>query len=142
MNLQFLLSTGYVVTSSVLSVSISVTYTRPSTFNRAAPYYRAGSPLSLTCEATGVEGAFYGWSSNCTGSCFTLGQSAMTVSTSYLESVDSGVHTCTVYGVNGEVGSESVPINVVGEFDIKFSLPCMHESATSCCNLQLYLTTL
>ena len=107
--------TGYVVTSSVLSVSITVTYTPPSTFDRTAPYYRAGSPLSLTCEAVGVQGAFYGWTSNCTGSCFVIGQSTKTILTSYLESVDSGVHTCTVFGVNGETGSDSVTIKVVGE---------------------------
>ena len=105
------------MTSSVLSVSITVTYTPPATFDRTAPYYRAGSPLSLTCEAVGVQGAFYGWTSNCTGSCFTIAQSSGTVSTSYLESVDSGVHTCTVYGINGETGSDSVTVKVVGEFN-------------------------
>ena len=108
-------STGYGVTSSALPVSITVSYTPPSTFDRPAPYYRAASPLSLTCEADGVSGAFYGWTSTCSGSCFTAGQSTKTVRTNHLESSDSGVHTCTVYGVNGETGSSEVTINVVGE---------------------------
>ena len=103
--------------SSRLHTSITVAYTPPSTFNRSAPYYRAASPLSLTCEAGGIgaSGAFYGWTSTCSGSCFTAGQSTRTVQTNYLESSDSGVHTCTVYGVNGETGSSEVTINVVGE---------------------------
>ena len=106
---------GYGVTSSVLDVSISVSYTSPSGFDRSAPYYRAASPLSLTCTASNVMGAFYSWSSNCTGNCFTLGQSTQTVSTRYLKSTDTGLHTCTVYGINGETGSASVAVKVVGE---------------------------
>ena len=110
------MTVGYGVTSSVLDVSITVTYTPPSTFDHPAPYYRAASPLSLTCEANGNSGAFYSWTSNCSGSCFTMGQSTKTVSTPYLESFDSGMHTCTVYGINGETGSANVTVNVVGEF--------------------------
>ena len=106
---------GNGVTSSTLDVSISISYTPPSTFDRPAPYYRAASPLSLTCEAHGDIGAFYGWTSNCTGNCFTIGQSSKTVSTSYLESSDTGVHTCTVFGTSGETGSANVTIVVVGE---------------------------
>ena len=45
-----------------------------------------------------------------------MGQSTKTVSTHYLESTDSGVHTCTVYGINGEMGSANVSVNVVGKF--------------------------
>ena len=103
--------------SSRLHTSITVAYTPPSTFNRSAPYYRAASPLSLTCEAGGIgaSGAFYGWTSTCSGSCFTAGQSTRTVQTNYLESSDSGVHTCTVYGVNGETDSSNVTISVVGK---------------------------
>ena len=44
-----------------------------------------------------------------------MGQSTKTVSTHYLESTDSGVHMCTVYGINGETGSASVTVNVVGK---------------------------
>ena len=62
-----------------------------------------------------MTGAFYTWTSNCTGNCFTVGQSSKTVSTHYLESTDTGLHTCTVYGFNGETGTGSVSINVVGE---------------------------
>ena len=114
MILHFLFA-GYRVTSSSLNVSITVTYTPPSTFDHPAPYYRAASPLSLTCDAGGVSEAFYEWMSTCSGSCFTAGQSTKTVSTNYLESSDSGVHTCTAYGVNGETGSSNVTVNVVGK---------------------------
>jgi hypothetical protein len=107
---------GHGVSSSVLEVSITATYTPPSTFDLSAPYYRAASPLSLTCEAGGGSGAFYSWTSNCSGSCFTMGQSTRTVSTQYLESSDSGVHTCTVYGFNGEMGSANMTVHVVGKF--------------------------
>ena len=107
--------TGYGVTSSTVNVSISVDYTPPSSFDRPAPYYRAASAISLTCETNGVTGAFYTWTSNCTGNCFTVGQSSKTVSTHYLESTDTGLHTCTVFGFNGETGTGSVSINVVGE---------------------------
>ena len=44
-----------------------------------------------------------------------MGQSTKTVSTHYLESTDSGVHMCTVYGINGETGSTRVTVNVVGK---------------------------
>ena len=104
------------MSSSVLEVSITVTYTPPSTFDLPAPYYRAASPLSLTCEIEGISGAFYSWASDCNGSCFTIGHSTKTVSTLYLESADSGVHTCIVHGFNGEMGSANVTIHVVGKF--------------------------
>ena len=45
-----------------------------------------------------------------------MGQSTRTVSTHYLESTDSGVHTCTVYGFNGEMGSANMTVYVVGKF--------------------------
>ena len=67
-------------------MSITAIYTPPSTFLRSPPYYCAASPLSLTCEAKGTNSAFYSWTSNCSGSCFTMGQSTRTVSTHYLES--------------------------------------------------------
>ena len=100
---------------------ISVDYTPPPRFDRPAPYYRAASAISLTCEANGVTGAFYTWTSDCTGNCFTVGQSSKTVSTHYLESTDSGLHTCTVFGFNGETGNASVSIYVVGELKSIYS---------------------
>ena len=38
------------------NVSISVNYTSPSSFDRTVPYYRAASPISLTCQVEGVSG--------------------------------------------------------------------------------------
>ena len=121
---KIFLTVGNGVTSSVLKVSISINYTSPSAFNRPAPYYRAASPISLTCEPDGISGseAFYSWTSNCSGNCFTVGHSSETVSTHYLEPSDTGVHTCNVYGLNGETGSANVTISVVGKF-VQLQLP-------------------
>ncbi len=57
----------------------------------------------------------YEWSSNCVGNCFVRGETDATVSTDYLHSYDSGVHTCTVYDLLGCVGSANITVNVVGK---------------------------
>ena len=96
---------------------ISVNYTSPSTFERPVPYYRAASPLSLTCEIDSVsgDGVFYEWQSTCTGNCFAARQTSKVVSSQYLHSYDSGVYTCTVYDGLGCSGNASITINVVGK---------------------------
>ena len=98
-------------------VSIAVNYTPPSTFHFVAPYYRAASPLSLTCEVDGIsgEGVFYEWRSTCAGNCFAARQTSKTVSTQYLHSYDSGVHTCIVYDGLGCSGNTSISIHVSGK---------------------------
>ena len=49
--------------------------------------------------------------------CFVKDELNKIVSTSYLRSTDSGVHTCSVKGSNEERGSASVTVNVVGELN-------------------------
>ena len=92
----------------------------PSTYNLSPPSYRAASPLSITCEVQGLDdysGLFYQWQSNCSGGCFVqpgVGIENM-VSTPYLHSYDTGVHTCVVHSGSGILGSANISVNVVGE---------------------------
>ena len=99
-------------------MTISVDYDSPSTFQRkSTDDYRAASAVTLTCLTNvGVnEGLLYEWSSTCTGSCFVRGGTTRSISTSYLHSYDSGVHTCVVYDGVGCSGNASVTMNVVGK---------------------------
>ena len=99
-------------------MTISVDYDSPSTFQRkSTDDYRAASAVTLTCLTNvGVnEGLLYEWSATCTGSCFVRGGTTRSISTSYLHSYDSGVHTCVVYDGVGCSGNASVTMNVVGK---------------------------
>ena len=58
---------------------------------------------------------YYEWTSTSSGSCFVRGRTTKIVSTRYLHSYDSGVHTCTVYDVQYSTGNASITVNVVGE---------------------------
>ncbi len=95
---------------------INVTSTPTASFHRSPPYYQAGTAITLTCIVDGIApGVFFEWSSDCKGGkCFAIGESVQTVSKRYLESKDSGKHTCTVYDGLGCSGNTSVTIKVVG----------------------------
>ena len=99
-------------------MSITVNYTPPVTFDLPAPYYRAGSPISLICEVNTywVSVAFYQWSSSCSRNCFPLDIHEKVASTDYLQSSDSGLHTCEVHSVYGDVQSVNVTIDVVSKY--------------------------
>ena len=78
--------------------------------------YRACSTVFLTCQVVGETGTEkYLWTSTCTGGYFILSQtSEMTVGRAALQSIDSGMHTCTA--TRGELsGSDTIEMNVVGE---------------------------
>ena len=112
--------TGIAVESlKQFNVSVTVSYTPPLDFDRPAPYYRAASPLSLTCEVEGangeLEGVFYEWRSTCIGNCFAARQTAKTVQTAYLHSYDTGLHTCIIYDGLGCSGNASTYVDVVGK---------------------------
>ena len=78
--------------------------------------YSAATDLSLECQVScGIGGYSYQWSSDCTGDCFIASQNASLVSRSALHSTDSGNHTCIVVDGVGNMGSETMSINVVGE---------------------------
>ena len=101
-----------------LDVYINVTHSLAASFHRSSPFYQAGSALTLTCMVDGpvAEGVFFEWSSDCKGAaCFGIGSPSQFISTDYLESKDSGTHTCTVHDALGCSGNASIAINVVGE---------------------------
>lgn len=120
-----------------------MTYSPPSSFQRAPPFYQAGSTLSLTCVVDGVsEGVFYEWNSDCkAGSCFALGQSTQSVTKQYLESKDSGNYTCVVFDSLGCTGNASIELQVVGKSvstPFIYSLAKQHCLATHCYKCNLY----
>ena len=101
-----------------LLVSVVAEYDPPSSFTFEPPSYRAASALNLTCQVEGNHsGLFYEWTSTCLGNCFTqLGfAGGRSVSTPYLRSYDTGVHTCMVYDSVGCTGKANITVNVVGE---------------------------
>ena len=108
----------YIDDGKTPTVRVVAEYDPPSSFTGEPPSYRAASALSLSCEVEGVDnilGLIYEWSSTCSGNCFTNGEDTATVSTPYLHSYDTGVHTCTVYDALGCAGNGSITVNVVGK---------------------------
>ena len=101
------------------------TYDPPSSFSRRPPFYRAGSALTLSCEVEEVDevGVIYEWTSTCSGNCFVRGSTTKTVSTRYLHSYDSGVHTCAVY-THRYTGNATIIVSVVGKhrFMLNFNI--------------------
>ena len=108
-------------------VKLVAVYNPPSSFSRRPPFYRAGSALTLSCEVEEVDevGVIYEWTSTCSGNCFVRGGTTKTVSTRYLHSYDSGVHTCTVYDAQGYTGNTTITISVAGK------QWCMHAGTES-----------
>ena len=104
----------YILTS-VLKVTIAVTYNSPSDFDLPSPpYYRPGTSVSLTCTAHHAVGSVsYRWSSTCS-SCFASSSSSQTISDSILQSNDAGVHTCTVTDSNSNTGSNTTDMKLIG----------------------------
>ena len=89
-------------------------YDPPSSFSQSPPFYRAGSALTLSCEVKEEVGPLYEWTSTCSGNCFVRGRTTKEVSTRYLHSYDSGVHTCTVH-TRSWTGNVTIIVNVVGK---------------------------
>ena len=101
-----------------LDVRIVAQYNPPSTFTLLPPSYRAASALTLSCVVDGVDdvlGLIYEWTCSSSGNCFTRGRGSSNVSTPYLHSYDTGVHTCMVYNALGNTGSNNFSVNVVGK---------------------------
>ena len=125
-------------------VKITADYSPPLSFTLGPPSYRAASALTLSCEVKNVDKTaifFYEWTSNCSGNCFVRGDISANVSTPYLHSYDSGVHTCTVYDDQGCVGSANITVNVVGKTCDKANslvrnLPFSSSAFCQCANVQ------
>lgn len=104
-----------------LNVLINVTPTPPSTLQQPATAlsYPAASAITLTCSVADgpaqSESMYYQWSSDCQGSCFVFGKSTQSVSSLYLESKDSGHHSCMVNDALGCSGKASINISVTGK---------------------------
>ena len=112
--LHYLLADG----SDDLDVSVVVTYSKPSDFEREKPYYRAGSIVTLTCNVDGIEGPglSYSWESTCRGSCLASGSNDETITLSALSSSHSGLYTCTAtYHENGCTGNATTEVIVAGK---------------------------
>ena len=94
-----------------------MTYNPPSDFTLPSPpYYRPATPVSFTCHAPDATGSVtYRWSSTCS-SCFASSSTSQTISDSVLQSIDAGVHTCTVEDSNGNTGSNSTEMRLIGRY--------------------------
>ena len=100
-------------------MEIVASYDPPSTFTLSPPSYRAASPLSLTCEVQGLDDytglLMIGAALSVLGTVFSKLGTSKTVSTDYLHSYDTGVHTCMVYDTLGCEANASISIKVVGK---------------------------
>ena len=119
---------SYTDDSKKLSVRINASYNPPSSFSFAPPSYRAASALTLSCLVQGLDSSSeivtYRWSSTCSGNCFTQRADTVTatVSTPYLHSYDTGIHTCTAYDLLGRTGNASITVDVVGETKVRLAI--------------------
>ena len=97
-------------------MTIEVTYNPPSDFTLPSPpYFRPATSVTLTCHAHGATGTVrYRWSSTCS-SCFASSSSSQSVSKSILKSNDAGVHTCTVTDADGNTGTNSTEMQLIGK---------------------------
>ena len=104
---------------SVLKVTISVSYSRPSDFRLPSPpYYRPASSVTLTCRAHHPTGSVtYLWSSTCSNSnCFARSSSSQSISRTILQSIDAGVHTCRATDSSGNTGRNSTEMILIGKY--------------------------
>ena len=100
---------------AVLRVEIEVTYDSPFDFTLPSPpYYRPATSVTLTCQVYGATGTVsYQWSSTCSG-CFASSSTSQTISSSVLQSIDAGVHTCSAVDNNINTGSDSTEMKLIG----------------------------
>ena len=96
---------------------IEITYSPPDQYpDYSPPNYRAASSVTLRCIAIGTNNSFsYRWSSTCRSGCFAYSTTAQTISKNILTSRDAGVHTCTVTDGSGNIGTDSITMNIVGK---------------------------
>ena len=80
-------------------------------------YYKAATPVTLTCWVTGnvTEPLQLLWTSTCTGECFAANKMEAVITRDALRSIDSGVHTCMIVSDDGRLlGSASLEMIVYG----------------------------
>ena len=133
--LIFTVATLYIIITDI-SVIIEVTYSPPDQYpdysppdqypdysppdqypDYSPPNYRAATSVTLRCIAIGTNNSLsYRWSSTCRSGCFAYSSTAQTISKNMLTSHDAGVHTCTVTDGSGNIGTDSITMNIVGMY--------------------------
>ena len=105
-----------------LKTTIDIEYISPDQYpDYAPPNYRAASSVTLRCRTEGASGSVsYRWSSTCR-SCFASSSSSSYINEGFLRSRDNGNHTCTATDTNGNTGSDTIQMNIVGEFMISYA---------------------
>ena len=98
-----------------LRVDIEVTYDPPLDFFLSTPpYYRPASTVTLTCRSSDAIGSVrYQWSSTCRH-CFASRSNQQSITRHILTSTDAGLHTCTISDDNGNTGSNSTEMKLIG----------------------------
>ena len=104
-------------------MTIKVNYNSPSGFTLPSPpYYQPATSGTLTCHVNGGIGYIkYRWSSTASGS-FASSSTLQSVSKSVITSVDRGIHTCTAIDGNGNTGSNSTEMQLIGEVKMMYFL--------------------
>ena len=99
-----------------LNVTIKVNYNPPVDFTYPSPpYYRPATSVTLTCQVYGPTGSIkYNWTSTGSGS-FASSSTSQNVTKTILTSTDRGIHTCTVTDSDGNTGSNSTDMQLIGK---------------------------
>ena len=99
-----------------LNVSIKVIYNPPVDFTYLSPpYYRPATSVTLTCQVYGYTASItYSWTSTGSGS-FASSSTSQSVTKTILTSTDRGIHTCTVTDSDGNTGSNSTEMQLIGK---------------------------
>ena len=108
----------YLFPFTALYVSIVIHYTPTSDVYFGPPNYRPGASVTLTCNVFGATKPIrYRWSSTSPCSengCFASSSTSSSVSTSTLYWYDAGQHTCTAFDADGNYGSATIEMNIIG----------------------------
>ena len=105
----------FIVVVIVIPVDIRISYSSPDP-TYFPPNYRAATAVTLSCIASGTTGYItYRWSSTCSG-CFASSSSSSSISKLFLVARDAGVHICTVSDSSGDIGSNQITMNIIGNF--------------------------
>ena len=92
-------------------VTIVPTYTPPPDVALSPNEYRAATSLTLTCVVVGeTRTVSYEWTSSFGG--YSTSES---ITRGQLQSQDTGTHTCTAMDDDGNTGSGSIEVIVVGK---------------------------
>ena len=99
-------------------MDIRVTYYNPpADFTLPSPpYFRPATSVVLTCYVEGASrNVSYLWSSTNPNSSFVVNQTTSTVSETMLTSNDTGNHTCSVSDSDGNSGSSTIEMQLIGK---------------------------